>query len=94
MKALSMSEFNQFRDEVKPNLSTVAMFEIMSNMLDLDDPDSDINDDDPQIKAIDNNGFFTQVKQELLENPNQMVRQILEFDIDDIEDDLIDKVRP
>jgi len=42
-----MNEFNKFRDDIKPNLTTVSMFEIMSNMMDLDDPDSDINDDDP-----------------------------------------------
>ena len=44
-----MNEFNTFRDEIKPNLTTIAMFEIMSNMLDLNEPDSDINDEDPQM---------------------------------------------
>ena len=54
-----MNEFIKFRNETKPNLTTIAMFEVLSNVLDLNEPDSDINDDDPQLKAVDNLGYFT-----------------------------------
>ena len=63
-----MNEFKKFREEIQPNLTTVAMFEIMSNMLDLNEPDSDINDENEKIKTVDPQGFFTQVKQEMTDN--------------------------
>ena len=89
-----MNEFKKFREGLKPNLTTVAMFEIMSSMLDLDDPDSDINDEDSQLKSIDSYGFFSQVKEEMCQNPEDVINSIVNFDLENIDDDLISKVRP
>jgi hypothetical protein len=49
---------------------------------------------DEKSKEVDPDGFFMQAKKELLNNPKDFLRQLIEYDKDNIADALVQKVKP
>ena len=91
IKDVDSSAWKEIGSRDKPKTCVVRMFRVMSVVLDLGDP---VVTKAQKLNKFDPDGYFKQGKEELLSNPGGMVRQIITFDIDEIDDNKIEIVRP
>jgi len=91
VREIDVKDFYELRTVGKPSPSIVKMFEVVSYMLKLSKPKKNT---DEKSKEVDPEGFFIQAKKELLVNPKDFLRQLIEYDKDNIQDSLVQKVKP
>ena len=81
VREIDVKDFYELRTVGKPSPSIVKMFEVVSYMLKLSKP---AKNKDEKSKDVDPDGFFIQAKKELLVNPKDFLRQLIEYDKDNI----------
>jgi dynein heavy chain len=91
VKEIDVKDFYELKVVQKPSPSIVKMFEVVSYMLKLPKPPKN---KDEKSKEADPDGFFIQAKKELLVDPKGFLRQLIEYDKDNIQDALVQKVKP
>ena len=91
LKALDVSDFYDLKSINTPTISVVKMFEITCLMMKKPKPRKP---NDPKKAEYDPDGYFELSKKVLLNDPKGFLKQMLEYDKDNIPDALIAKVKP
>lgn len=91
VREIDVKDFYELRTVGKPSPSIVKMFEVVSYMLKLPKP---AKNKDEKSKEVDPEGFFIQAKKELLSNPKSFLQSLIDYDKDNIQDALVQKVKP
>ena len=93
VKQINVNDFYELRGIAKPSPSAVKMFEVVCQMFPKLPKPKKPQANDPKA-ASDPKGYFELSKKELLSNPKNFLNDLINYDKDNIADDLIKKVRP
>jgi len=91
VKNIDVNNFYELKGVGSPGPSIVKMFEVVAYMFKAPKPKKPTDD---KKKANDPDGYFEYAKKEMLSNPKQFLKDLIEYDKDNIADTLVAKVKP
>ena len=92
VEGIDVNSFYELKNVSKPGPSLVKMFEIVLNFFPQKGKPKKPTDD--KTKEFDPLGYWTMAKKELLSNPKQFLRDLIDYDKDHIPETVITLVKP
>jgi dynein heavy chain, axonemal len=94
VKGIDVNNFYELKGVAAPGMSIVKCFETVMQFFPKKGKAKKNSNKDPKTMAIDPDGWWDLSKKELLSNPKQFLQDLINYDKDNIPDDLILRVKP